>query len=74
MYLEAYGIIEKKPGMLKKLGEFEVSLLHFICREGLLDEEIIRHITDLAGREKKYSKHLQPPVFPILMKQLQKIS
>ncbi len=58
MYLEAYGIIEKKPGMLKKLGEFEVSLLHFICREGLLDEEIIRHITDLAGREKKYSKHL----------------
>lgn len=58
MYLEAYQIIAKCPLLLKKFGEFELSLLRFICREDLLNEEIILQVGDLAGRHKKYSPEL----------------
>lgn len=64
MYLEAYQIIGKNPLFLKKLGEFEMSLLRFICREDLLNRELILQIGDLAGRYKDYSSQL----FAILKK------
>lgn len=58
MYLEAYHTIEKSPLLLKKLGDFEIQVLKFICREKLLSGEIIMQISDLAGRHKEYSKEL----------------
>lgn len=64
MYLEAYQIISKNPLLLKKLGEFELSLLWFICREELLNGELILQIGDLAGRYKRYS----PKLYRILKK------
>lgn len=58
MYLEAYQIIRKCPLLLKKFGEFELCLMRFVCREGLLDDELILQTGDLAARHKEYSPML----------------
>ena len=58
MYLEAYFIIMKAPMLLKRMGEFELQLLKFMCREKLLTEDVILQVTELSGRGKEYSKDL----------------
>lgn len=68
MYVEAYQIIAKCPLLIKKFGEFELSLLRFICREGMLNDEIVLQVGDLAGRHKKYS----PELYEILLKCFEK--
>lgn len=50
MYLEAYDILKKEPLMLRSLGEFEIHLLRFLCREHLLDREICGQTAQLACR------------------------
>lgn len=69
MYLEAYQILLKNPLLLKKLGDFELSLLWFLCREDLLNEELVLQIGDLAGRYKGYS----PKLYRILKKCYEKM-
>lgn len=50
MYLEAVDILKNEPLMLRNLGEFEIHLLRFICREHLLDREICGQTAQLASR------------------------
>lgn len=50
MYLEAWEILKKEPLMLRVLGEFEIHLLRFLCREKLMDREICGQAAQLAGR------------------------
>lgn len=58
MYLEAYYVLEKFPMLLKKLDSFELRVLRFICREGLMSRDLSMQISDLAGRYREYSESL----------------
>lgn len=62
MYLEAASILKKEPLMLRSLGEFEIHLLKFICREHLLEREICGQTAQLAGRCQKF----HPILFKVL--------
>ncbi len=62
MYLEAVDILKKEPLMLRSLGDFEVHLLRFICRERLLDREICGQTAQLAAR----CQNFEPLLFEIL--------
>ena len=56
MYLEAYTLFQKSPLLLKKLDDFEIQVLRFLCRNDLLDKEIVMQVADLAGRLRRYDK------------------
>lgn len=49
LYLEGWRILRREPLMLRKLDDFEVHLLGFLCREKLLDREICGQAAQLAG-------------------------
>ena len=50
MYLEAFTLFRKSPLLLKKLDDFEIQVLRFICRNDLLDKELVMQVADIAGR------------------------
>lgn len=58
MYLEAYTVFQKSPLLLKKLDDFEIQVLRFMCRNDLLDKEIAMQAADIAGRKKHYDDAL----------------
>lgn len=58
MYLEAYFVLVKSPLLLKKLDEFEIQVLRFMCRNDLLNREIVMQVADIAGRWKRYDDAL----------------
>ena len=62
MYLEACMVILKSPLLLKKLDSFEIQVLRFMCRNDLIDKEIVMQVADLAGRMKRY----EPAMYQIL--------
>lgn len=50
LYLEAWELVKKEPLLLRTLGEFEIHLLGFLCREKLLDREICGQAAQLSAR------------------------
>ena len=50
LYLDAWDILKKEPLMLRRLEEFEIQLLAFLCREKIFDSEISGQAAQLAGR------------------------
>lgn len=54
MYLEAFTLFRKSPLLLKKLDDFEIQVLRFICRNDLLDKELVMQVADIAGRQRRY--------------------
>lgn len=62
MYLEACNVFLKSPLLLKKLDKFEIQVLRFMCRNDLLDKEIVMQVADLSGRMKRY----EPSMYQIL--------
>ena len=62
MYLEAWEILKKEPLMLRRLEEFEIHLLAFLCREKMFDPEISGQAAQLAGRMQNF----HPVLFRVL--------
>ncbi|MDO4522012.1 MAG: DUF5717 family protein [Eubacteriales bacterium] len=58
MYLEAWEILKNEPLQLRRLGDFEVQLLHFLCRHDLLDREICGQTAQLAMRVQSFDRLL----------------
>lgn len=58
MYLEAALVLEKSPLLLKRLDEFEIHTLSFMCREKLVGAELVMQIAELAGRARNYQRLL----------------
>lgn len=58
MYLEAYYVYQKSPLLLKKFDAFEIQVLRFICRNDLLNKELVMQVADIAGRQKQYDDKL----------------
>ncbi len=62
LYLEALHLLNRNPALLMKLGSYELQLLHFGARKGLLSEDLAGQTVYLAEKEKYYSQ----PLFRIL--------
>ncbi len=58
MYLEAAMVLRSSPLLLKKLEEFEIQVLAFIVREGMMDKELAMQMTELSNRCREYSDKL----------------
>lgn len=57
-YLEAYKCYREKSTSLKKLGMFEVRVLLFAVKYGLMTKELALYTANLASQLKSYDKHL----------------
>ena len=55
VYLEAFRIWEKVPLLMHRLGKFEIQVLNFAVRRGLLERELAERAVELAGVVKHYS-------------------
>ena len=62
LYLDAYDIIQKEPLMLRKMDEFEIHLLAFLCRQQIFDREISGQAAELAQRVTEF----HPVLFRVL--------
>ena len=58
LYLEALHLANFSPTLLMKLDTYELQLLHFGARNGILSEDLIGHMVYLAGKEKYYRESL----------------
>lgn len=58
MYLEAALVLQKSPLLLKRLEDFEIRVLDFMVREGLLNSELVMQLVELAGRYREYDRGL----------------
>lgn len=57
-YLEAFRCYKEKSTLLKKLGTFEVRVLLFAVKHGLMTKELALYTANLASQLKKYDRHL----------------
>lgn len=62
LYLDAWEILKQEPLMLRRLDQFEIHLLSFLCREKIFDPEISGQAAQLAGRMQKFD----PVLFRVL--------
>ncbi len=58
LYLEAFQLIKKDPFLLRRLEPFELKILTFGARQGILTEEIVHQVGNLAMHSRGYSKAL----------------
>lgn len=58
MYIEAYQLLLKEPMLMKRLDDFYIQLLKFICREGAMTKTIAMQVTDVSMRYKVFSEDL----------------
>ena len=57
-YMEAFKCFREKSSSLKKLGEFEVQVLHFAAKYKLMTKELALYTANLASQLKYFDKHL----------------
>ncbi|PWJ48253.1 DUF5717 family protein [Faecalicatena contorta] len=57
-YMEAFKCFRDKSSSLKKLGAFEVQVLHFAAKYKLMTKELALYTANLASQLKKFDKHL----------------
>lgn len=55
LYLEAGRLIKKDLSLLNRLEDFEQRILLFACKNGMLEEELVKKTADLALRLKEFS-------------------
>ncbi|MCL2718083.1 MAG: DUF5717 family protein [Lachnospiraceae bacterium] len=56
--VEAWQLLKQKPEYLTRLDEFEIRLLLFAARRGLIPKSLIPQIVYLAGKSKSFSNFL----------------
>ncbi|MDD3252457.1 MAG: DUF5717 family protein [Lachnospiraceae bacterium] len=54
LYTHVFRIYEKNMYLLKRLDDFEVQVLLFAAKRGLVDKELALHVAELAGVVKHY--------------------
>ena len=57
-YLEVFRCYREKSTSLKKLGMFEIRVLLFAAKYGLMTKELALYTANLASQSKAYDKHL----------------
>ena len=62
LYLEAVNLVNLAPTLMMKLDTYELQLLHFGARCGILSADLAGHVAYLAEKEKYYRQ----PLFEVL--------
>lgn len=57
-YMEVFRCYREKSSLLRKLGMFEVRVLYFAARHGLLTKELALYTANLASQLKTFDQHL----------------
>ena len=57
-YMEAFKCFRDKSSSLKKLGPFEIRVLHFAAKYKLMTKELALYTSNLASQLKTFDKHL----------------
>lgn len=55
IYVEAALLVNNNPTLLRKLGAFELQILNYGCKKGMLSQEVVEQILYLSERTKEYS-------------------
>ena len=55
MYIEALNIINAQPVLLRVLNQFEMRVINYGCRNGIITEKLAMQIADVAANEKNIS-------------------
>lgn len=55
MYLEAYQILCGNPFMMRHIGSFELQLLRFATRNGVMSQSLLQQTANLVAHYGKYS-------------------
>ena len=58
IYLEAINILNAQPVLLRVLNKFEIKVINFGCRYGIINEKLALQIADVALSEKNGSYEL----------------
>lgn len=58
LYLEAYVLIRRDVGLLKRLNDFWRSVLGFVAKENIMTEEIALRTAYLSANEKSFSRSM----------------
>lgn len=58
LYLEASQMLTTNPTLLTKLDPYELQVLNFVLKNGLMNSEIISQVLSIAGSMKEYSPFL----------------
>ena len=58
IYLEAINILNAQPVLLRVLNRFEIRVINFGCRYGIINEKLAMQIADVAASEKNGSYEL----------------
>ena len=59
LFCEAWALIDDNPEFLSGLDEFELEVIYYAAKRGLLNEQVMTQVNFLAVRHKTYSKLLQ---------------
>lgn len=55
MYIEALNIINSQPVLLRVLNQFEMRVINYGCKNGIITEKLAMQIADVAANEKNIS-------------------
>ena len=55
MYIEALNIINAQPVLLRVLNQFEMRVINYGCKNGIITEKLAMQIADVAANEKNIS-------------------
>ena len=58
MYLEAYSVLSHDPTLIRRLSEFEINVLGFAVKHGLMKKEIADQVSNLSQRMRGYDARL----------------
>lgn len=50
LYLEAAQVLERSPAAAAPSDAFDIQVLHFMCREDLINAELVMQLAELTGR------------------------
>ena len=58
LYVEAWHLLELNPTLLMKLGSFEIQVLNYAAKRGILTQDLIMQVRYLASKLKVYSERV----------------
>ncbi len=56
LYAQAFFLFQREPLLMHRLGRFEVQVLYFAVRRGILGQELAERAAQLAGSAKHYTR------------------
>lgn len=56
LYAQAFFLYKKEPHLIHRLGRFEVQVLNFAVRRGLMERDVALRVSELAGMAKHYTR------------------